>query len=161
MVHELKTWPKYFEEVFSGRKNFELRINDRDFKVGDILHLVEFDNNQYTGRSLTKRVTYIYVDRMELLPNTSMKRLPITSNRELYRANMEFKFYPMVIMALADCEAPEPWELAMAKSRAAFNRWLDDRISIEKLIFDMRFDLLDFQTIDHWRKKIRYDYHSH
>jgi len=37
--HFLKTWAEYFEAVKSGNKTFEVRVNDRDFKVGDILVL--------------------------------------------------------------------------------------------------------------------------
>ena len=38
-THELKLDVKYFEDVKSGKKNFEIRNNDRDFQVGDILEL--------------------------------------------------------------------------------------------------------------------------
>ncbi len=38
-IHELKLDTKYFNDVKSGKKNFEIRKNDRDFKVGDILNL--------------------------------------------------------------------------------------------------------------------------
>lgn len=60
-IHELKTWCEYYEEVFMGRNNFEIRKNDRDFKKGDLLILKEYDNttNEYTGRQLARRVTYI------------------------------------------------------------------------------------------------------
>ena len=34
-IHELKTLPEYFDAVFMGKKNFEIRKNDRDYKVGD------------------------------------------------------------------------------------------------------------------------------
>lgn len=73
MTHELKTWPEYFQEVKSGKKTFEIRKNDRDFKVGDILVLKEWKckgHNQvmpnelvgeYTGDELRMRVTYIYI----------------------------------------------------------------------------------------------------
>lgn len=37
IIHELKTLPEYFELVRKGIKNFEVRKNDRDFKVGDML----------------------------------------------------------------------------------------------------------------------------
>ena len=39
MIHELKIWNEYFEEVFMGYKTFEVRKNDRDFKKGDTLIL--------------------------------------------------------------------------------------------------------------------------
>lgn len=34
MIHELKIIPQYFEAVVKGIKTFELRKNDRDYKVG-------------------------------------------------------------------------------------------------------------------------------
>lgn len=42
-IHELKTWPSEFREVRQGRKRFEFRLNDRDFAVGDVLRLREWD----------------------------------------------------------------------------------------------------------------------
>lgn len=61
MIHYLKTWPQYFEEVYRGKKNFELRKNDRNFQFGDILVLHEWsaETEQYTGREITKKVGYI------------------------------------------------------------------------------------------------------
>lgn len=41
--HNLKTWPEYFRAVRNREKTFEVRLNDRDFKVDDILVLKEFD----------------------------------------------------------------------------------------------------------------------
>lgn len=38
-THELKLDIRYFDDVKSGKKNFEIRKDDRDFKVGDILEL--------------------------------------------------------------------------------------------------------------------------
>lgn len=59
MIHELKTLPKYFEAVRKGDKTFELRKNDRNFKVGDYLALNEWDGKKYTGRSQLVKVRYI------------------------------------------------------------------------------------------------------
>lgn len=61
MNHELKILPMYFNEVLYGVKNFELRKNDRDYKVGDILILKEFNKkeNMFTGREIRKSVNYI------------------------------------------------------------------------------------------------------
>lgn len=42
MKHDLKTWTEYFQAVKSGDKTFEIRENDRNFKVGDVLLLREF-----------------------------------------------------------------------------------------------------------------------
>lgn len=52
MRHNLKTWPEYFQAVIDGKKTFEIRKNDRDFKVGNELLLQEYDPEQetYTGR---------------------------------------------------------------------------------------------------------------
>ena len=61
MTHELKTWQMYFQEVKRGYKTFEIRVNDRDFKEGDILVLKEYDPIalEYTGDEITKMAGYI------------------------------------------------------------------------------------------------------
>ncbi|MGR3221326.1 MAG: DUF3850 domain-containing protein [Candidatus Anammoxibacter sp.] len=68
MVHELKIYPMYFREVKSGAKPFEVRKNDRDYKVGDELLLKEFvpvgyyeDENKeyYTGEICHRKITYV------------------------------------------------------------------------------------------------------
>lgn len=60
-THELKTWKIFFEEVVSGRKIFEVRKNDRDFQIGDMLILKEWDSQkqEYTGRKIARVVMYI------------------------------------------------------------------------------------------------------
>jgi hypothetical protein len=60
MTHHLKTWPQYFEEVYNGKKNFELRKNDRGFQIGDVLVLKEWssETQDYTGRKISKKVEY-------------------------------------------------------------------------------------------------------
>lgn len=64
MIHELKTLPIYFEKVIEGRKSFEVRKNDRNFKVGDMLALNEYDadKKEYTGNSCLVYVDYILKD---------------------------------------------------------------------------------------------------
>lgn len=59
--HELRCWPKYFSAIESGSKNFEIRYNDRGFKVGDTLLLCEWEpeTKKYTGKQLRCLITYI------------------------------------------------------------------------------------------------------
>lgn len=65
ITHELKTWPGPFIEVLEGRKRHELRKADRDFRVGDRLHLREWIPEpetgpaRYTGRELLVEVTHV------------------------------------------------------------------------------------------------------
>lgn len=47
MTHHLKILPEYFQGVINGKKPFEIRYNDRDFKKGDRVILEE-----YTGKEL-------------------------------------------------------------------------------------------------------------
>ena len=35
MIHALKTEPRFYEPAKQGLKPFEVRKNDRDFKIGD------------------------------------------------------------------------------------------------------------------------------
>ncbi len=62
MIHDLKILPEYFNVVRNGIKTFEIRKNDRDYRVGDILWLKEWDGNKYTGRDTTRKVIYILDD---------------------------------------------------------------------------------------------------
>lgn len=39
MIHRLKTDSLAFDDIASGVKRFEIRFNDRDYEVGDILIL--------------------------------------------------------------------------------------------------------------------------
>ena len=57
--HQLKILPQYFQAVSIGDKTFEIRKNDRDFKVGDNIALSEYEDGQYTGRSILAAITYI------------------------------------------------------------------------------------------------------
>jgi hypothetical protein len=60
--HRVKSWPGFFEAILSGVKTHDVRrMSDRDYQVGDTLRLMEFDpeKQQYTGRELRVRITYI------------------------------------------------------------------------------------------------------
>nr|WP_053434841.1 DUF3850 domain-containing protein [Sporosarcina globispora] len=59
--HELKILPEYYNEVYRGVKTFEIRKNDRDFKVGDTLVIKEYfpNSESFSGRFIEKKITYI------------------------------------------------------------------------------------------------------
>lgn len=60
MTHNLKIKMEYFEAVLSGLKAFEIRYNDRNFKVFDYVYLNEVDDKfDFTGRSIKVKITYI------------------------------------------------------------------------------------------------------
>lgn len=56
-----KIWPGYFDAITSGKKKFELRLNDFNVDEGDILLLEEWDpkTKEYTGRKVEKKVTFV------------------------------------------------------------------------------------------------------
>ena len=57
---ELKLHTDYFQDVLEETKTFEIRRNDRDFQVGQIVCLREFDNhNMYTGNAVSRIITYV------------------------------------------------------------------------------------------------------
>lgn len=56
--HNLKIHRQHFGPVQLGLKTAELRLNDRDFKVGDWLILNEWDNG-YTGQQAARKVVHI------------------------------------------------------------------------------------------------------
>ena len=63
MKHELKILPEYFEAIISGKKKFEVRIDDRNYEAGDELILREINRDyegSYTGRRIRVNVTYVY-----------------------------------------------------------------------------------------------------
>ncbi len=71
-LHELKSDPGQFDAVWDGKKPFEIRRNDRNFQVGDLLWLrrTRFTGEQmkqmpdnclleYSGRSIVALIKYI------------------------------------------------------------------------------------------------------
>ena len=64
-----KIWPEYFDAVASGKKKYELRLNDFEVHVGDVLVLEEWNpkTRQYTGRKVEKKVTGVDTFRVDKL----------------------------------------------------------------------------------------------
>lgn len=68
MTHYLKISPYYINEVIEGNKTFEVRKNDRNFQVGDVIILQEYHNSKYLERKISAKITYI-LDRFEGVPS--------------------------------------------------------------------------------------------
>jgi len=70
MTHDLKTWGEPFQAILDGTKRFEFRKADRQFNVGDTLHLREYDpkTEKYSGRTLNVRITYVLKEGFGLQP---------------------------------------------------------------------------------------------
>lgn len=67
-IHELKIWPESFLPIIKDQKLAEFRKDDRDYRVGDVLHLREWQPEDalkahpaahYTGREAMLSVTHI------------------------------------------------------------------------------------------------------
>jgi len=64
MTHELKTHPPYWDAIYAGTKNFEVRRDDRGFQTGDELLLIRHDGLyrrprvEYNAVGLPPRETY-------------------------------------------------------------------------------------------------------
>lgn len=57
--HKIKISPEFFWQVFKGEKTFQIRKNDRDYKTGDTIMLMEFDGANYTGYELSATIGYM------------------------------------------------------------------------------------------------------
>lgn len=60
-----KILPEYFQSVRAREKNFEIRIDEDNVQVGDLLVLEEWDG-YYTGETLRRYVKYVLRDCAEL-----------------------------------------------------------------------------------------------
>lgn len=68
--HQLKTVAPHFQLLWDKKKTFEIRKDDRNFQVGDLLFLREYDvnsdiNGGYTGRCHIEKISHILRDAPE------------------------------------------------------------------------------------------------
>lgn len=61
VCHDLKCEQPFFADVRSGAKPFECRRADRDFRVGDMVRLLEYlpGADAFTGDMTARRITYV------------------------------------------------------------------------------------------------------
>lgn len=77
MHHIVKCWPEFYGPLEAGEKTAELRLNDRNYRVGDLLTQREYlpEQRQYTGREITHRITHIVANTAHLMPGNVMLSL--------------------------------------------------------------------------------------
>ena len=71
-LHELKILHEYLFDITIGRKTFELRKNDRDYQVGDLIHFIDIREDNITpnkflvepfiDKNTLYRITYVLKD---------------------------------------------------------------------------------------------------
>ena len=60
MIHQVKIRKCFFEEKIAGRKAWELRLDDRDYQIGDYLGINEIgDDGKETGRFVVEKIVDI------------------------------------------------------------------------------------------------------
>ena len=70
-LHELKILHEYLIDVSIGKKTFELRKNDRDYQVGDLIRFIDIREDDSTAKNKIEpnidentlyRITYVLKD---------------------------------------------------------------------------------------------------
>jgi len=62
MHYRVKSWNHFFEAIKRGDKTHDLRdLKDRDYKIGDVLTLRDYDpfTGTYSGDEVNVEITYI------------------------------------------------------------------------------------------------------
>lgn len=151
VTHNLKIWPEYYSAVCTGVKRAELRKNDRDYRAGDNLHLMETPRGSChaTGEFINVTITHV-ADVGEWMPgyvllsiapasleaepvayvdpfafhNFSVYRAGETDNKRMGREWMWANPDAGLIPVYAAPQAPVsvPDEMTMQKALSAINR---------------------------------------
>ncbi|HGK4748591.1 TPA: DUF3850 domain-containing protein [Klebsiella quasipneumoniae] len=83
ITHDLKIYPEFFSAVCTGVKRAELRKNDRDYRVGDTLHLTETPRGSchQTGEFINVKITHI-ADVGEWVPGYVLLSVELQERRK-------------------------------------------------------------------------------
>ncbi|HAU4359835.1 DUF3850 domain-containing protein [Klebsiella oxytoca] len=115
ITHDLKIYPEFFSAVCTGVKRAELRKNDRDYRVGDTLHLLETPRGSChsTGEFINATITHI-ADVGEWMPGyvllsierEAMDRKAAMDSEPVAWGNGCDKTVPAALRYLAENERP-------------------------------------------------------
>lgn len=59
MLHKLKIEENYLKNLIDGRKKAEIRFNDRDYQIGDILQFIDYSKFDHP-ESVFFEITHIH-----------------------------------------------------------------------------------------------------
>lgn len=61
MIHTVKIETKYLLRILDNEKPFDVRLNDRDYQTGDILHFEEVrEDDMCKNCSQRRKITYVH-----------------------------------------------------------------------------------------------------
>lgn len=60
MKHKLKIGQEYLDNLLSGKKKSEVRLNDRDYQVGDLLEFSYYSEKSLGLTFVYFRITHIH-----------------------------------------------------------------------------------------------------
>ena len=143
-LHKLKTVQPHFSNVkyYNGKvenyfKKFEIRKNDRDFQVGDLLLLLEYDSviQNYTGDGYFTEINYILDDSQYLQEGfvvLGLAPMVIDSrdNEDILNKNIDYKAFVWLneddalklLLETMECKnlgCYDKWEKFQVKSKFA------------------------------------------
>ena len=118
MIHQLKCESRFFEDTASGIKNFEVRLNDRDFKAGDFLALNEItehpgnDKGEHleTGCCCLVEAVYVLTDERFVKPGYAIIGHRPCAIGTQSGENVMYDYdrmYKVPVYDIASCKKPE------------------------------------------------------
>lgn len=81
VVHQIRLAAMYYDDVAEKRMTFLLRKKDKDYKVGDMLEMMEFKEGKNTGRTLMAEVIYLLEDYTGLEEDYCIMGMKVTKER--------------------------------------------------------------------------------
>ena len=85
-LHELKIQHKYLIDITIGKKTFELRKNDRDYKVGDLIRFIDiWEDNEATKSAIKEAHLEPYINN-----NTLYRITYVLKNVEKYGLDKDY-----------------------------------------------------------------------
>lgn len=66
-VHVIRMASANWDDIVSGRKAFEIRKKDHEFRVGHGLQMLEFNDGVHTGRRIDAEITYVLEEHSGLV----------------------------------------------------------------------------------------------